>query len=398
MATVYWRNASYTEVAQVVDFTITAASTSNTAVWTLTITLDDGSTATVTYTEDGSPTTTEIAAGLTAAWNASNNPDIARITASDPSAGVCRLTADTAGRPFSVALADDDDGTHTQTTVTANKGVNDWGTASNWSGDAVPVNDDDVIIPGAASGNAVAILYGLNQSSVTLDDVYVQKDYNANIGRIENGVYYYLRIDPDTFDYRASSALAIIDIGAANISPYIEANGTAGTNKHALYLKGSNIATLEIRKGSVGIAALPGETATVATLLCSYLTNATSDVTLVVGAGVTLTTLTQSGGTCTLNCAATTVTNAAGTTLTTDGTGAITTLNVYGTTYANSTGTVGTTNLYGTLDTSKDRSSRTFTTINAKVGGVLKRISSGITLTTLNMPTDPGSFTYTLVG
>lgn len=398
MATVYWRNASYTEVAQVVDFTITADSTDNDEVWTLTMTLDDGSTAAVSYTEDGSPTTAEIAAGLVAAWNASTNPDISRITASNPSASVCRLTSDVAGRPFSVALADTGDGTHTTTTVTANKGVNDWGTAENWSSNAVPVNSDVVIIPGAASGNSVAILYGLNQSSVTLSDVYVQKDYNANIGRIENGVAYYLRIDPDSLDYRASSGLALINIGSANISPYIEANGTAGTNKHALYIKGSNIATLEIRKGNVGVAPLPGETATVATLLCSYLSNLAADVTLTVGAGVTLTTLTQSGGTCTLNCAATTVTNGAGTSLTTDGTGAITTLHVYGTSYCNSTGTVGTTNLYGTLDLTRDRSARTFTTVNAKAGSTLKRISSGITLSTLNLPSDPGNFTYTLVG
>lgn len=396
MATVYWRNPANTEVAQVWKGTITT--TTNGHTYILTLTLDDGTTAAITYTVVNPPdtTTTLVATGLVTAWNASSNPNVARITASQ-SSGQVILTADTAGRPFSVAASGTGTWSGTGNT-TENVGNNDWNTARNWSGDAVPVNDDDVIIPGAASGNSVAILYGLNQSSVTLDDVYFQKDYNANIGRIEDGVAYYLRIDPDTLDYRASSSLALLNIGSANISPYIEANGTAGTNKYALYFKGSDIATLEVRKGTVGIAPLPGETATVATLLCSYLTNISSDVTLTVGSGVTLTTLTQSGGTCTLNCAATTVTNSASTTLTTDGSGAITTLNVYGTVYANSTGTVGTTNLYGTLDLSRDRSSRTFTTVNAKVGSVLKRISSGITLTTLNMPTDPGSFTYTLVG
>lgn len=402
MAVNYWLNPANTEVAQVKTFTITADSTANDAVWTLTMTLDDGSTATVSYTEDGSPTVAEIATGLYNAWNASTHPAISRITATNPSSGVVVLTADTAGVPFSVALADTGDGTHTEADTTANVGNNDWGTARNWSLNAVPVATDDIVISAPASGACVAIKYGLNQSSVALDEFVVDKSFNADIGRIEDGRVFYLRIDPNSLDYKSSSNFAAIDIGSANISPQIECYGFPATGRHALYLKGSNIATLEVKRGNVGVAPNTGETTTVATLLCSYLENPQSDVTLKVGSGVTLTTLTQSGGNCELGCAATTVSVSEGATLTTVGTGAITTLNVNGTVYPNSTGTITTINLYsGVLDFRRDTSTRTVTTLN-----ILPRQEQGpkiyyrtaVTLTNAPVvPTQTGAFSWQTV-
>lgn len=407
MATIYWLNASNTQVAQVETITITADSTDNDEVWTLTLTLDDGSTKTVSYTEDGSPTVAEIATGLFTNWNASTDPDISKITAANPSDGVVTLTADTAGVPFVVALADTGDGTHTQSTSTANVGNNDWNTARNWSTNTVPTTDDDVIIQGPASGNSVAILYGLNQSGVALDDVYFRKDYNAQVGRFENGKAYYLRLDPNSFDYRASSSLALIDLHTAAIAPYIEANGTAGSNRHALYLKaGANITTLTVKKGNVGLAVLPGETITVATIVCGFLTNQGSDVNLTIGSGVSLTTLTQNGGTCEQRCASTTSTCASGATLTTSGSGAIGTLNAYGNVFPNSTGTVTTLNWrLGNLDFSRDKTARTVTTLNiltpADGTSVLPVITSHDSITYTNKPVPPtpqGSYKWVQVG
>lgn len=401
MAINRWINNTGTETAQVKTFTITADSTSNTAVWTFTLTMDDGSTATVTYTEDGSPTVAEIATGLYNAWNASTHPAIARITAANPSGGVVTLTADTAGVPFSVALADSDDGTHTETNTTANVGNNDYGTARNWSLNTVPASTNDVEIGGPTSGQSVSILYGLNQSAIDIAAFNVRKDYNGQIGREEDGKSYYLRIDPDTVDYQGSPNLAFIDIGSANISPQIECNGSSLNGKFALYLKGSNIATLEIRKGKVAIAPLTGETATVATLLVSYFTNPLSDSDVTIGSGVTLTTLTQSGGKCELGCAATTVTVSPGAELTTVGTGAITTLNVNGTAYPNSTGTITTINLYaGILDFRRDRSGRTVTTLNIlpreQQGPQIYNVSA-ITYTNRPVqPTDIGTYRWTM--
>jgi hypothetical protein len=395
MAINRWVNPANTEVAQVWKGTITT--TTNGHQYTLTLTMDDSSTVAITYTVVNPPDTTAtlVATGLITAWNASAHPAVSRITATQSGAQVI-LTADTAGVPFSVAAS----GTGTWSgdgNTTANVGNNDWNTARNWSLNAVPVGTDDVVIAGPSTGSSVAILYGLNQSAVAIDEFNIQKDYSAQIGRIEDGKFYYLRVDPNSWDHRASSSLALIDIGSANISPYIECNGTALTGKYALYLKGSDIATLEIKKGKVGVAPLTGETTTVATALVAYLTNASSDTDVTIGSGVTLTTLTQSGGVCELRCAATTVTTADGATLTTAGSGAITTWHLYGTGYPNSTGTVTTLNLYGTADETRGRLARTISTTNAKAGSTLRRLAI-VTHSTMNLPTDPGTFTYVVAG
>lgn len=388
MATTYWRNNGDTAVAQVVTFTITAASTGLTATWTWTLTLDDGTTKTETYTEDGSPTVNEIASGLTDAWNNSTNPDFQKVTATVNAATVT-LTADTAGVPFTASLADSGDGTHTgPTTSTASVGNTDYALTKNWSADAVPTTNDDVIIDGNGT-TSQSILYGLNQASGAVDTYDVLDNYSGSIGRFENGIPYYLIIDPNSLNYYGRGSLAMINVGSANISPYIESAGTAQTGRRNVYLKGSNLATVEIGKGNVGIAPLVGETATVATLLVNYVTNVLSDCDVVVGSGVTLTTLTMSGGKVELNCAATTVTVATGSELTTYGSGAITTMNVQGTAYLNSTGTITTLNVYsgGVVDFTRDRSARTVSTINLYPGASIK-YHGGITLTTRNLPGD----------
>lgn len=393
MAINRWINNTGAEVAQVWKGTITT--TTNGHTYVVTLTMDDASTVAITYVVANPPDTTAtlVATGFIAAWNASTHPAVARITATQSGAQVI-LTADTAGVPFSVAASGTGTWSGTGNT-TSNVGNNDYGTASNWSLNTVPASTNDVVIGGPTSGQSVSILYGLNQSSVDIAAFNVQKDYNGQIGREEDGKSYYLRIDPDTVDYQGSANLAFIDIGSANISPQVECNGSALTGKFALYLKGSNIATLEVRKGKVGIAPLTGETTTVATLLVSFLSNPQGDSDVTVGSGVTLTTLTQSGGKCLLKCAATTVTNYVNTELTTDGSGAITTWNLYGKGYPNSTGTVTTLNLYGVCDESRDRSSRTISTTNIKPGCELIRASQ-VTHSTLNLQTDPGLFKYTV--
>lgn len=396
MATVYWRNARETEVAQVKTFTITGASTSTTAVWTLTVTMDDGSTTTVTYTEDGSPNATEIATGLYNAWNASQHPEVLRIAATNPSAGVLVLTARTAGRPFNVTLADNDDGTDTAVDTQPNVGNSDWNTARNWSTYSVPTSADDVIVQGAGDGQTTPILYGLNQSAVALDEVQVLQSYNANIGRIEDGKKFYLRIDPDSLNYRGSGNLAMIDVGSAAIAPEITCNGTPLNGMHAVYLKGSAMTTVEVRKGKVGIAPDPGETATVATVLCSHSGNQQYDVDLTIGAGVTLTTLTQSGGRCSLNCAATTVTTSQGCETRTGGSGAITTWYVYGKAFPEGTGTISTMHLYGESDESGDRSARTISSLVAYSGSKLTHVPQ-VTHSALTLPATPGRFEYLVI-
>ncbi|MEY5060716.1 MAG: hypothetical protein RIS45_637 [Planctomycetota bacterium] len=391
MANPAWRNQNATQTAKVVTITITADSTGNTAVWTATFTLDDNTTTTITYTEDGSPTPTEIAAGLHAAFNASTHPELRRITSTNPSGGVWVLTG-TAGRPFTVSLNDNDDGTHTQVTTTAGVSNSDYAQGSNFSLQAVPVNSDNVTIggPGPAQ-QAASILYGLYQETVTINAFNVLPEYNGNIGRIEDGVNYYLVVDPDSFDFRGAGSLNLIDLTDAPIAGYIKSAASPTQGRKAIYLKGSALTTWEIARGSVGIAAFPNETATITTLLVSYDQNQGSDCDVELGSGLTLTTLTQSGGNVLQKCATTTTSVHKGATWRSFGTGAIGTLNVYGTCYPESSGTITTCNLYGTMDLSGDRTARTISTLNRYPGSVLILPLSGITLTTITY-NGPGEY------
>lgn len=387
MANNAWTHPSWTAVPQVDTFTITGAG-GGTETWTFTFTDDDGSTQTVTFTDDGTPTLAEVATGLYAAWEAATHPSIARITATNPSDGVVKLTADTAGIPFSVALAASGTGTVSKASTTANIGNNDASLDRNWSQNDAPDTGDDLIFE---PGN-VSLSYGLNQSSIALTDFKVLKGCQSSFGRFEYGKFHYFRIDPDSFDYRGNGSLNLFDIGSANISMYVEAYGSpSAVGRNNVYIKGSNIATLEVAKGNVGVAVLDADTATVATILCGLLDNPQADVNLTIGSGVTLTTLTQAAGKCTLRCAATTVNVHPGAILTTEGTGAITTVNIYegATAYLKSSGTIGTLNLWGTADFSRDLSAKTVTTLNLKKRGVIVKHDS-ITISTFNAPTSSG--------
>lgn len=350
-------------------------------MWTPTLTKDDGSVETAPYTEDGSPTVAEIATGLYAAWLASVKPGIKRVNPSNPSSGVFLLTAATAGVPFSVALADSDDGTHTEVATTANVGNNDYGTARNWQTDLAPVATNDVIIDVSDTGTSVDILYGLNQSSIAIADFRVLPGYRGKIGRFENNLPMYLRIDPDLFRYEGSGPLAMFDIGSANIDCYINSKGTPLPGRYAVNLKGSNIAVCYVQRGNVAIAPFDADTATVATLNIGFVDNQAGDSNVLIASGVTLTTLNQTGGKADLRCAATTVVNGVNTRLETNGSGAITTLTAYGNAVLNSTGTITNLHVYGTVDLTASRAARTITNCTLYPGG---RLILGPWITTTN--------------
>ena len=368
MANNAWRNPTNPVVAQVWKGSVTT--TTNGHTYILTLTAGNGDTAVVTYTVVNPPDTTVtlVAAGLVAAWNASTNPMVAAITATQ-NAGQIILTADTAGVPFSVGASGTGTWSGTGNT-TANVGNNDYGTARNWQLDAVPASTNDVLVDGPQS---VSLLYSLNQSSVAIADFRVFPGFNGQIGRFENSVPHYLRIDPDLFRYEGSGQLALIDIGSAAISAYINSSGTPTAGRNGIYLLGSAITTLEIVRGNLGLAALDGETATVTTIKVGYVNNQQGDVNFTIGSGVTLTTLDQGGGIGVLRCAATTVTNGVNSQLRTEGSGAITTINAYGTCEPNSTGTITNLNVYGTVDFSKSKIARTVTNCTLYPGARLIR-------------------------
>jgi hypothetical protein len=364
-----FRNPANTQVAQIYKATINT--TTNGHTYIVTMTDDNGDTAAITYTVVNPPDTTVtlVAAGFIAAWNASVIPLIQKFTATQL-AGQVILTAVTAGVPGSFAASGTGTWSGTGNT-TENVGNSDYGTARNWQRDAVPVATDDVLFDAADSGDSVDLLYGLNQSAVAIADFRVFPGYVGDIGRFEQALGHYLRIDPDLFRHEGGGQLGMFDIGNAAIDVYINSVGRPIRGRYGCYIKGSAIATLRIVRGVVGVAPLDADTAIVTTLELGYVGNQASDAQVVVGLGVTLTTVNQSGGDLELRCAATTVTNGKGSILRTEGSGAFTTINVLGDAILNSSGTITTLNVFGRCDLTHVRTPRTITTTIMNPGAYL---------------------------
>ena len=263
---------------------------------------------------------------------------------------------------------------------------NDYSDTNNWSNGVPGAGDNAEIGP----RTTMYAIDGYNASGTAIGNFYVLPGYTKAIGDQDT----YLQVDPDDFEF-AGTGKAFIDIGSANISPRINDTVAATNGQHGLYLKGSNIATLTVNKGNVGIGALSFETATVATLRVGYVTNKDSDSKVTVGDGVTLTTLLQEGGTNTLQCAATTVTVNGGS-LTIDTSGNITTLNINnGTVYGDRFGTITTVNLNGPsakLVLNRSVVARTITTLNPDDGQIIYN-PNVVTITNFNEPTDAATVT-----
>lgn len=343
----------------------------------------------------GSTVIATVLSTLVTNWLAlddSDYPEFAEIT---PTANATTLTctAATPGKPFTVTLtpleanlgaadAQTIEGAGTATTGTAatvSSGPNDWSTAANWSGGAIPADADDIRI----ENSAVSILYGLAQSAVEPATFNVAASFTGTIGlprtNIDAASYVeyrdlYLQLGPvaASIGYGEGpgsgrikldctsdqTALTVYSTGAA-IEPGVPAFLWKGT--HA-----SNV--VEVQAGDVGIAVFAGETATILTLQIAGNSKVWG------GAGLTLTTLKQDAE------ATDVFFEGTGTTLTlTKGKlsvkgGNITTLtNNAGTVYYLGAGTIGT---YkggdgSTLDCTKDLTTRTITTTNLFKGATI---------------------------
>lgn len=235
----------------------------------------------------------------------------------------------------------------------------DYSVAGNWTPSGVPVANDVVYI----TAGSASITAGLNQSAVGLDGFFVEAGYTGSIGSPSA----YLQITVDTGEpvALAGSGVIYLDLGSSDVSPIVNNTATVtGTSGFGLYLLGSALATLTVNKGVVGLAARGDQTSAATTLNVNWINSQLTDATVVCGAGVTLTTVNQTGGTLTINSAATTVTTLAGTCFIL-GSGAVTTLTNNGAAlYPASTGTITTCNANsGTTDFTRSLAARTVTTL-----------------------------------
>lgn len=246
-------------VAQVV--TATPANVESGDVFTLTLTLDNGDTVDVEFTATAA-TVANVTAGLVAAWAASGNPEVQRITAEDDTTHVT-LTAVTAGRPFAISASATNGGaadtqTLTLSTVTANSGPNDYGVDGNWTLDRIPDDADDVVIPPGAP----PIYYGLRQGSITLGSFRVE-DGGPAVGRYEDGHLFCLDINPGLTCYIGGAAQVAIDIGTAAIPVVVNNTGAVGATGVAVHIQGTAITDLTNKAGQTGVGLYADHAATI---------------------------------------------------------------------------------------------------------------------------------------
>lgn len=379
MATKRWRGDA-PKVAQVDS--ITPANVGIGDIFTCTI---NGKSISFTAT---AATVANVTAGLTAAWNASTIPEFMEITAADATTYMS-LTADTAGKPFTVTTSTTDgNASNTQTltraAVTANSGPNVVSLGANWDTGTAPVHADDIVFDYGSSD----VLYDLDQNSVTPATITIGPGYSGNIGRpvvnSDNTSYTYFEYRETYLKYGNSGDAQTVTVTINGGGGRIKLSQgtaqavwlvTAKTQRAEslipqVLLKGTHASnSLTVNKGDVGVAFFASETSALVTLNVGYQSDTSGDSAVWLGGGVTLTapTITQTGGTLTVNSAITSTS----------------TVNIYGGTYTqqsggiaagllvaggrcvyNSTGTIGGAPIVsgsGILDFSQDLRAKTVT-------------------------------------
>ncbi len=348
----------------------------------------------VTFTIAGVETPAAMVAGLVALWNASVEPTLAEITASDDSP-VITLTSDTPGEDFVTTASETTAGDGTigaHVVATANEGPNDWSTAENWIGTSprtAPVDADDVVI----EHSATPILWGLDQSDIELTSLRIENTFTGTIGLPRTNAAGYVEYR-DTY-LKISGTTTIIDAGGSGrikidfvtdpVDCTVNGSATAAeSNIPVVLLLGSNAAnTLTVNKGSVATAWFDGETATIATASVSYLANQSSDSAVIFGLGTTLGTVTVNGGTTLIRDDVTTVTQLSGTTTIT-GTATVGTLTVRGGMVdyrSDGTITAATVASGAVLDFRHDLRARTVTNIDVYAGAAVYDTHATVTWT-----------------
>lgn len=331
-------------------------------------------------------TVANVTAGLAAAILASTISEFTELTPADITTALT-LTAKTPGKSFT-QTSSATGGTATLVTVatTANSGPNSV-IAANFVNAATGATG----LPGAAD---TLIFENLNidlteeldtLAAVTLAALEIRASYTGMIGRPRYaGAYDEYR--PEYF--QVGSTLLKIGHGDGNGSSRIKIDNLAvavtGSVRHtatgiepgipAFLWKGTNAAnTMQIARGSMGIAIFAGEAATLVDLNEGYRDSVDSDATVVCGSGVTFTgsTIDKSGGMLTLTCTVATITQTAGTTIMAGDGLNVTTANIQGGDFKYaSNGTITNLNLGGEKTTAQvifvgdDLRARTVTTMN----------------------------------
>lgn len=292
-------------IAQVSTVTITAYDVAT----TYTITINNKSVSVVG--QGGSAATT--AAALQQALSARTDYEFQEITFTNAS-GVITMTANTAGKPFT-AVATKSGGTGTIgafTTTTANSGPNDASCAANYfnvttgTSGALPSTGDTLIFENLN----ISVQYGLTALAAIHLASTIFRNCTGDFGLPQyNGQYWeyrplFLQLYSDAVLFDCPQCqLANIDSLDKHTAFTSRSTGTSKQNNlEALLWKGTHASNVFYAdRGSIGIAVLAGDVATIATLNQGYVDNPASDSRVRLGSGVTLADVNRIGGLLELN-------------------------------------------------------------------------------------------------
>lgn len=410
MATKYWEPKA-TAAAQITTVQVTAYDAATTYALLV------GGITIATSVAAGSANA--VATALAAAWEASAHIYATGVTATSATDTVT-LTADVAEVPFTVTTSvTGGSGTlGSVTESTAPTGPHTLDEPQNWSGEALPSNDDVLIL----RDSDIDIAWGLDGLTTTGHELRVEQSYTGAIGLDWSGVattadgqttnsaapeyrQTYLQLDISrlvigghigTGDPGGSQRIMIDnDRGSASQTVVFQTSFTSTElGKPPVRLKFAHAnADIDIRSGIVGVAVdIPGETSTI------------GDVVMRAGQfhcgdGVTMTNYTQHAGQGRLTLGAATLTQALvhGGRCVIDGDQAVTTVKMTdGEVVANTTGTI--TNVThaggGTIDFTQSSEARTVTNYNADRGGSLVQDEDVLTITNFNLPDGPSTLNF----
>ena len=399
MADIFWEGGA-DPVAQVSTGTV-ASIDGGDNVFIVTI----GGVAISTVSTTDVPTT---ATNLRTALNASTHPYFSTITWSG-SAGSIIGTADTAGVPFTAVISETGSGSGgvgAFSTGTASAGPNDWSSAANWSGKAVPGAGDNVYITGGPS-----ICWGLattnTKASTTIGQTFTSKigldtrnfATNADASSVSTAAPEYrqsylkpqttlLKIGEHVGPGKATGSTRLM-IDTSSIATTTTIYNTAKTASETTMaplrmIAASTTSDTEVRGGIVGIGT-------------DQWTEAPQIDTLLVSGGQVyarcrIDEAKVSGGTVVLHqlTGALTTLEVSDGTATTEGTQAVTTLRIEGgTVFSNSSGTIATANMQGgTLDMSQAKVARTVTALNLLEACTVVADDDVVTISTLSANLD----------
>jgi hypothetical protein len=289
-------------------------------------------------------------------------------------------------------------GTSDSTTTATTGG---WNVAANWYKNGVasatlPAAGDYVffsattadIAVGPNTNNTSIVYLGSLNFDQSWEGSVPSAGLNIGAAKVNIGYHYGSGSPSGSPRIRLNLSAAPLTTNASHASTIVVFNTSGSSDdlyKEPVRILCSNAAsTLEVRKGSVGVATSgPEESATINKVQVGYVDNVASDAAVTVGAGVTVTSFIQTGGANLVQCSPTTVSASAGT-LTLVGTGTIASLSVGkdATVYPDGTLTLTAVENSGIIDMMRSSGARAVTGITLYDGATFKADADVVTLPT----------------